>query len=387
MDKISPQNSIRRAREFRSEILKSVYQSHQSYASRISAGCQSRDNVHSEFNHSVPTLLQKTIAVMISSAVVIPEQDPTHDHNGSPSPTLKRKLSQHEDNLRKRPRVDTDALNYDDPTKSPSQGRVKSPNTTSPLRQRSSALSPDGGSATEEKKRSQRLFGSLLGTLSQSAVKTNPAHKKRDEIEARQRERLKREKDEQEAEQRRKKDDLVRRRRCEQEAWLQQSIRIKQQNLRIMAGFLKTKSEPVLYYRPWELRQEEEEQIKRQKEEVEKSIRSEIVDEQEPVDKQNLRDSNGQRISDNADQHMTEEKAKSAPDKSLGHSQEHSPNGKLEQKQNNDEKSNDQHSMDSDASMSTQKESASKQRNDDKTKDDDHHGEELVEGQEDDVIY
>lgn len=44
----------------------------------------------------------------------------------------------------------------------------------------------------------------------------------------------------------------------------------------MFARFLKTTTEPVLYYRPWELRGEEEELIRRQIEEVENGTRVEL---------------------------------------------------------------------------------------------------------------
>lgn len=51
--------------------------------------------------------------------------------------------------------------------------------------------------------------------------------------------------------------------------------RIKHENERALAGFLKTKTLPVLYYKPWELRSEEEDLIKQQAEEVERKLRTE----------------------------------------------------------------------------------------------------------------
>src|SRR5271154_7206653 len=71
-------------------------------------------------------------------------------------------------------------------------------------------------------------------------------------------------------------------------------MRIRHQNLRAMAHFLKTKTEPYLvwemrnvwlsftdlekYYKPWELRPEEEYQIKRQLEDTENSITRELAE-------------------------------------------------------------------------------------------------------------
>jgi hypothetical protein len=124
---------------------------------------------------------------------------------------------------------------------------------------------------TEEKKRGQRLFGVLLGTLSQTSSK--PAHKKRDEIEKRQQERLRRDTEDREEEKKRKKEELDRVRREEQKVWDREATKLKDRNRRAMAGFLVTKTEPKLYYRPWELRPAEEEQIQKQIREVDDQLR------------------------------------------------------------------------------------------------------------------
>lgn len=185
---------------------------------------------------------------MISSAVVIPEKDLEFRPDENSSPTLKRKLSQSHNDERKRPRVDVDTLDYDDAPKSASrevQKESRSTSTTSPIARRSSALASN---TVDEKKRNKRLFGSLLGTLSQTTSRSNPAHKKRDEIEARQRERLKKENEEQEAERKRRRDELSQHRRRQQIVWEEEGIRLRHENMRAMAGFLRTKAEPVLYY-------------------------------------------------------------------------------------------------------------------------------------------
>jgi hypothetical protein len=134
-------------------------------------------------------------------------------------------------------------------------------------------------SNTEEKKRGQRLFGGLLSTLSQkSPLATNkPAlHKKRDEIEQRQRDRLKRDDEERSEERRLKREELDRVRRTEQKRWERESLGMKHASMRARAGFLVTKAEPRLLWRPWELRVEEEDMIEKQREKVEDDIRVEL---------------------------------------------------------------------------------------------------------------
>lgn len=49
-------------------------------------------------------------------------------------------------------------------------------------------------------------------------------------------------------------------------------MRIRHANMRAMAGFLRTETEPLLYYKPWEMRAQEEETVKRQRDEVEETI-------------------------------------------------------------------------------------------------------------------
>jgi hypothetical protein len=51
--------------------------------------------------------------------------------------------------------------------------------------------------------------------------------------------------------------------------------------MRAMAGFLRTKTEPRLYYKPWELTEDEEGRIKRQLQEVEETIAREKEKEKE----------------------------------------------------------------------------------------------------------
>lgn len=66
-------------------------------------------------------------------------------------------------------------------------------------------------------------------------------------------------------------------RRGEQRLWEEQGRRLKHANMRAMANFLQTNAHPPLYYRPWELRADEEELIERQKNEVETQIAEELA--------------------------------------------------------------------------------------------------------------
>jgi hypothetical protein len=209
---------------------------------------------------------------MISSAVIVPQGAPTSPTESErqlepASPSLKRRQScepSSPDN--KRPRLDTSS-STGPPTNatSPPTSAV----AASPPRRKSAIAS-----GAEEKKRGQRLFGGLLSTLSQSKS-AHPSSKKRDEIELRQRERLKRDAEERAEDERRKREELDARRRIEQVRWEKQTREVRWNNMRATAGFLRTQSKPRIYWKPWELRPEEERRIERQKEEVEESIRRE----------------------------------------------------------------------------------------------------------------
>ncbi len=146
---------------------------------------------------------------MISSAVIVPEPEdlsPT-------SPAHKRRQSSEFYESVKRPRL------------GPQTGREFSTNTLS-----SSATSPPrrkpsirGRGAAEERKRGQRLFGALLGTLSQSSTTT--AQRRRADIEKKQLGKLQQRDEEFEGEKRRKREKLDEIRRKEQNVWDEQSVR------------------------------------------------------------------------------------------------------------------------------------------------------------------
>lgn len=341
---------------------------------------------------------------MIPSAVVIPQPEEPRLRNGSASPSLKRKLSLSFDHDRKRVRVDTtadtDRLNYDEVKHSPpseksiqsqvqprSATTTRSTTATSPTPRRSSTLDTSSGAAVEEKKRSRRLFGGLLGVVSGSTARSNPAHKKRDEIEARARERLKKENDEVETERRRRKTEIEAGRLQEQRRWDDEGRALRWRNMRSMAGFLRTKCEPRLYYRPWEFRPEEEEVIERQKMEVEEVIRGEG----------GLAEGVVEAVLTGQDELSRENGEEKAEDQALepSPSEQAHANGHVRKKEDDEKQNNEQQSrIDSDAATRQDSRPDSKAEQlplthgpEDNPRDEDHHDGELVEGQEDDVIY
>jgi len=78
----------------------------------------------------------------------------------------------------------------------------------------------------EERKRGQRLFGALLGTLSQSSSST--AQKRRTDIERKQQAKLKQQADEEDEKKKQKREALLAIRRREQVKYDKQSVRLGQ---------------------------------------------------------------------------------------------------------------------------------------------------------------
>lgn len=100
------------------------------------------------------------------------------------------------------------------------------------------------GAAAEERKRGQRLFGALLGTLSQAP--SSAAQRRRAEAEKRQAARLSIREGELDEAARANKEVLLAKRRREQVVLERQAMRLRHANMRAMARFLKTRTEPAL---------------------------------------------------------------------------------------------------------------------------------------------
>lgn len=132
------------------------------------------------------------------------------------------------------------------------------------------------GSRAEERNRGKRLFGALLGTLSQSS--SPAAQKRRADIERKQQSKLKQQAADYDAKKREELDRLLARRRREQKKFDEQSMRIRHSNMLAVARFLHTDKEPRLYYKPWKLSPSQEERIRTQVDEAEMSVRKERRD-------------------------------------------------------------------------------------------------------------
>ena len=148
---------------------------------------------------------------MISSAVIVPEPE---DLSPTSPPRKRRQSSESYHDSFKRPRLDTQDIRY-------SNGHPLPSSTTSPPRRKSSVI---GSGAVEERKRGQRLFGALLGTLSQSSTTTT--QRRRADIERKQLGKLQQRDEEHEVEKRKKREKLDVTRRKEQKVWDEQSVSI-----------------------------------------------------------------------------------------------------------------------------------------------------------------
>jgi hypothetical protein len=77
---------------------------------------------------------------------------------------------------------------------------------------------------------------------------------------------------------RRRKDELRRRRETETAEWHDYGLRLKRENSRIMARALRTKTEPVVYWRPFKMLAVQEELVERQVRAAEEEVASEKED-------------------------------------------------------------------------------------------------------------
>ncbi|KAE8134388.1 pinin/SDK/memA/ protein conserved region-domain-containing protein [Aspergillus pseudotamarii] len=204
----------------------------------------------------------------LASAVVLPEQD-----NLPPSPDagLKRRNSVVEaDSESKRRRLSSHQDHTGD--RSPAERKQSSPDGA----ERKPERRPGRGGREEERKRGQRLFGALLGTLSQSS--NSAAQKRRADIERRQQDKLKLQDEEYGELKKKRREERIAIRKKEQRLYEEESMRTRHSNLLAMSRFLKTKTEPVLYYKPWQLRPGDEAIIREQVEEAEATVSREVAE-------------------------------------------------------------------------------------------------------------
>ncbi|OJJ47012.1 hypothetical protein ASPZODRAFT_131936 [Penicilliopsis zonata CBS 506.65] len=204
----------------------------------------------------------------LASAVALPEPD---DRPQSPEESrLKRRNSSVADPDYKRRRLS-----------SPGERRRASPDAELKEGRQESDRQTDRRAGRragreEERRRGQRLFGALLGTLSQTS--TVAAQKRRADIEKRQRDKLRLQEEEYDELKKKKKAELLGARQKEHRIYERESMRVRHSNMLAMAHCLKTKTKPVLYYKPWQLQREEEEIIQEQIDEAEATIARETAE-------------------------------------------------------------------------------------------------------------
>ena len=183
----------------------------------------------------------------MASAVILPEPE-----EASQNPSRKRRQSSASNNDAKRRRVSHD------------EGQLKQESgSTPPGIANTRSGRPEGGQAAEDRKRGRRLFGALLGTLSQSSS-SSTAQKRRSDIEKKQQAKLKQQIEEADEEKKEKLGALMKVRRKEQRIYDKQSVclkgerrirsaglirpqmKIRHSNLLAQAYFLRTRAAPEL---------------------------------------------------------------------------------------------------------------------------------------------
>ncbi|KAL3473980.1 pinin/SDK/memA/ protein conserved region-domain-containing protein [Aspergillus californicus] len=197
----------------------------------------------------------------LASVVIIPDQDAIVP---SPDSGLKRRqsLTTELDSDTKRRRLSTHNENQE-----PEPATKRRPSTEG-------QAEPKRNRRDDERKRGQRLFGSVLGTLSQSS--SSAAQRRRADIERKQQDKLKSQDEEYGELKKKKKEERLALRKKEQRLYEKEMMHTRHGNLLATANFLKTKAEPILYYKPWQLRRSDEAIIRDQIQEAEATVAREV---------------------------------------------------------------------------------------------------------------
>ena len=165
------------------------------------------------YEESFPLFCQANLgsSSALASAVILPE---TEEQPQPPTLALKRRQSSTSEAGSKRPKLSQN-------------GSVNGQNSTAmspPQSGREGRISDQrkNGHIQEERKRGQRLFGALLGTLSQSSSST--ANKRRADIEKKQQAKLRLQTEQENERKEARLEDLVAKRRKEQKIYDRQSV-------------------------------------------------------------------------------------------------------------------------------------------------------------------
>lgn len=173
---------------------------------------------------------------VLASAVVVPEVEPSIPTG----PSKRRQSSIASPKDAKRPRLDTSgSFGQSHDAQSGNLSSAQSPPSASSNAAGSRASISARGGTDEDRRRGKRLFGGLLGTLAQGGSSSRVSKKKQDveekllakqreqdELERKQKEKLKLEDEEREELKRLQRLKLDERRRGEQKAWDEQSVRV-----------------------------------------------------------------------------------------------------------------------------------------------------------------
>lgn len=288
---------------------------------------------------------------MIASVVVVPETVEEEIQTPSGTGAVKRRqssLSQNETDS-KRPRLSTEVSADAEPRQPDGGVEQQSPVGEQASRNGPPRRSISGpGNKDEERKRGKRLFGSILGTLSQGSSSTT--QRRRADIEKKQQAKLKLQDEELDEQKKKRRDDLTAARKIEQKDFDEQTVgveaflrvfrpktdeyqmRIRHSNMLAMSNFLKTEAEPKIvsssfvkramkdvltvsqYYRPFTLRPEEEEGIGKNRKEAKSQIDAELEDfERQRPDENHPGDAEGTNGETNSSRLDASEKDVSAP--------------------------------------------------------------------------
>ncbi|KAK0661158.1 pinin/SDK/memA/ protein conserved region-domain-containing protein [Cercophora samala] len=178
-----------------------------------------------------------------------------------------------------------DSIGYDNRPWSPVHQRHPNPyprrdshRQPPPIPQEPLAPPPKKSVTQEERKRGQRLFGGILGTLSGQTRESSNLHKRRLDIEKRQHERAQKQEVEDEKHRRGRVERTRRERLIDQIEVDEKSMHARHEDMMEKARSLMTRGYPRILYRPWELTREQERTVRDQVRDAEDRIDRELAE-------------------------------------------------------------------------------------------------------------
>lgn len=259
---------------------------------------------------------------------------------------------------------------------------------------------PRKAGAVDEKKRSKRLFGALLGNLNQPSDRTS---KRRQEIETRRKAELQKQDEEVQEDKARRVERLrEHRRKVQRDEVDEEVMRARHRQMLDQANFLQTKAKPKILYRPWELRPEEEdlidEQIRKAKDAVDREVDEWEARRQGSVSTAARDDEAMQGVEsgpkeDDATGKESHEKDENdgdkkmsdqpSPDAATQHPAEEVPDSQPAEPEKEEETAEEQRQAEQNETAAGSPSQKQEQENNEV----DEHGDHVVEGEEDTVIY